>query len=346
MMNRSILLAVLLVVVGAGIPGCASRSSASRGIYWGAYIEGKQTYSYLYGGSWSSAPWCDPGTQCALRRFTDDAGKAPSVEHWGMCWTCTFDSGVANAVVGRGDIPAVDWSNDSGASDADIAAGKYDSQITAVAQAMKAFGHPIFLLFDEEMNGTWYPYAVGQNGNTATDFVAAWRHVHDVFDAVGATNATWVWCPNVDPHGVLVPFDKIYPGDAYVDWTCLNGYNWGGTQWQSFAGVFARSYADLSRIAPDKPVMLGEVGSNEIGGSKAEWIQDMLRQLPTRFPRVNALLWFNWRIYERGQWWPWEIESSSTAEHAFAAGIASPYYAAGGSYGHLPLLTKVRQLHQ
>ena len=111
-----------------------------------------------------------------------------------MCWTCQFDPQVAAKVVRSGAIPAVDWST-IGVPDADVASGQYDSWLTAQATAMKNFGHPMFLLFDEEMNGTWYPYSPGQDGNTPADFVAMWKHVHDVFAAVGATNVTWVWCP-------------------------------------------------------------------------------------------------------------------------------------------------------
>jgi Glycosyl hydrolase family 26 len=317
----------------------------SGSIYWGAYIEGTQTYGYLYGGTWSNGPWCDPGTQCPLPKFTSNAGKAPSVEHWGMCWTCTFDSGVAALVVGRGDIPAVDWANDSSASDADIAAGKYDSYITSQAQAMKSFAHPLFLLWDEEMNGSWYPYSPGQNGNTAASFVAAWRHIHDIFAAVGATNVTWVWCPNVDPDNSMTPLSQLYPGDAYVDWTGLNGYNWGGSSWMSFAQVFTTSYNALLQVAPTKPILIGETASGEDGGSKAGWITDALStQLPQNFPQIKALLWENWRIYEKGAWWPWEIESSSSSQQAFATGISSSYYASGGSFGNLPLLRPVAPL--
>jgi chitodextrinase len=320
-------------------------------IYWGAYINGVQTYSYLYGGIWSNAPWCDPGTQCPLPRFTSNTGKSSSVEHWGMCWTCTFDSGIANAVVARGDIPAVDWANDSSASDADVAAGKYDAQITKVAQAMAAFGHPLFLLFDEEMNGTWYPYSPGVNGNTAASFVAMWRHMHDLFVQAGASNVTWVWCPNVDTNGITPTWSSmasVYPGDAYVDWTGLNGYNWGsgpGGGWMSFDQVFHTSYANLLQIAPSKPIMLGEVASEELGGSKAAWITDMLTtQLPQNYPQIKAVLWFNWRIFEKNMYWNWEIESSAASQAAFANGIASSYYAPGGAFASLPLLTKVQPL--
>ena len=65
------------------------------------------------------------------------------------------------------------------------------------------------------------------NGNRPGEYVAAWRHVHDIFTSVGANDVTWVWCPNVDPDHKMQSLGSLYPGDAYVDWTCLDGYNWG-----------------------------------------------------------------------------------------------------------------------
>ena len=83
----------------------------------------------------------------------------------------------------------------------DVIAGTYDSYIREFAEAAKAWGHPFFLRFNWEMNGDWFAWAEGVNGNKSGEYVAAWRHVHDIFTSVGATNATWVWCPNVDPGG-------------------------------------------------------------------------------------------------------------------------------------------------
>ena len=224
-----------------------------------------------------------------------------------------------------------------------IANGTYDASLQAWAQAAKQWGHPFFLVLDEEMNGTWYPYSPGVNGNTAADFVAAWRHMHDVFDSVGATNVTWVWCPNVDVNGNY-PMNQLYPGDAYVDWTGLIGYNWGpaGDIWYSAYDLFSRSYANIVQLAPSKPIFIAEIGSVEDGGSKAAWITDLLTvQLPQNFPQIKALVWFNWRTNEKGQFWPWEFESSPSSQAAFESGIASSYYAPGGSFGNLPLLSKV-----
>ena len=45
------------------------------------------------------------------------------------------------------------------------------------------------------MNGNWYPWGTMAT-TTPAEFVAAWRHVHNMF-AAGATNVTWVWYPNV-----------------------------------------------------------------------------------------------------------------------------------------------------
>ena len=108
-----------------------------------------------------------------------------------------------------------------------IANGSQDAYIRDYAEQVVTWGRPFFLRFDAEMNGFWFPWSEGVNGNTPGSFVAAWRHVHDIFDEVGANNATWVWCPNVDFTAHLTPLKRLYPGDEYVDWTCLDGFNWG-----------------------------------------------------------------------------------------------------------------------
>ena len=75
------------------------------------------------------------------------------------------------------------------------------------------------------MNGRWYPWGVGNRGTTAAEYVAMWRHVHNVFASVGASNVTWVWCPNVNASDTFKRLSALYPGNAYVGWTCIDGYN-------------------------------------------------------------------------------------------------------------------------
>ena len=140
--------------------------------------------------------------------------------------------------------------------------------------------------FDWEMNGSWFPWSEGVNGNQPGEFVAAWRHVHDIFAAVGADNVTWVWCPNVDPDNLFLDLASQYPGDAYVDWTGLDGYNWGlnpakPDRWRNFNELYSATYQRIvNTIAPDKPMLIGEMGSTEQGGSKAQWIEEALSRDP------------------------------------------------------------------
>jgi hypothetical protein len=226
-------------------------------------------------------------------------------------------------------IPLFGWSSSASPAEADqspyrlakVLDGSFDSYIRYFAESARDWGHPFFMRFDWEMNGFWFPWSEGVNGNRRGQFVAAWRHVHDIFDAVGADNVTWVWCPNVDFTHKLIPLRRVYPGHAYVDWTCLNGFNWGrrpdSAGWQSFNQIFHDTYRRVVRIAPRKPMMIGEVASNEVGGSKPAWIRNMLRIVPARYRKIRALVWFD--VEDRNTNWP--IETSRRSRRAFSKQI-------------------------
>ena len=310
-------------------PQAAMPPASTLPVYWGAWIGSSLTGT--------EAPW-DAG---AITAFGRDAGKAPSLVNFSSpfancyaspCTTYAFPAAEFDTIRGQGAIPFFSWATDALPLSGDqsayrlstIAAGGQDAYITAWATAARDWGHPFFLRFNWEMNGNWFPWSPGKNGNSAADFVAAWRHVHDIFTRVGATNVTWVWCPNIDPDSVLTPLSSVYPGDAYVDWTALDGYNW-NTPWTSFAALFGATYDRITNaIAPSKPMLVGETASTETGGSKAQWITDMFQSLATRFPRIRGLLWFD--KLDDGMDWP--IETSASATAAFRAGVADPRYVA------------------
>jgi hypothetical protein len=301
-------------------------------IYWGAYIAG--------------APW----NTALLDTFEQRSGKKMSIVHWGQPWKTggaftTFPTSVAQTVRGRGSIPMINWGswelgygvNQPSYRLANIANGAFDTYITQFAQGARAWGHPVLLRFDHEMNGWWqFPWAEQVNGNQPGDFVRMWRHVHDIFVQQGASNVTWVWCPNISS-ARTTPYSELYPGDDYVDWTCFDGYNFGtddGNQWQSFGqllsggsfNAYHNSYQEMLAAAPSKPMMIGETASSEHGGSKATWLTDMLAtQLPINYPNIKALVYFNWNAGDPNISWP--IESSAASQAAWAQGLASPYYA-------------------
>ena len=70
------------------------------------------------------------------------------------------------------------------------------------------------------------------------------------------------------------------PGDEYVDWVGIDGYNFGtaksGMSWRSFNETFKGTY-DIVTGLTSRPVMIGETGSTESGGDKAAWIRRSCR---------------------------------------------------------------------
>jgi hypothetical protein len=97
--------------------------------------------------------------------------------------------------------------------------------------------------------------------------------------------------------------------------------------WQPFGSLFGPTYRAITRsITPRKPLMIAETASTELGGSKAQWIDEMLRrELPRRFPKVRALIYFN-RLAEDVDW---RLESSPAATAAFASAIGASYFSQG-----------------
>lgn len=179
-----------------------------------------------------------------------------------------------------------------------IAAGDFDDYVLRWARGLRNLGTTVYLRPMHEMNGSWYPWAGTVNGNSPENYRRAWRHLHDLFLHVGATNVRWVWSPNADdvPSTGDNAFEHYYPGDEYVDVLALDGYNWGAALpnhggWRSFEQVFAAAYERLERLG-SQPIWIAETASDAAGGDKAAWIRDMFTAA-TRMPRLDAIVWFH-----------------------------------------------------
>jgi len=277
--------------------------------------------------------------------FEQDAHKSASIVMWYQGWGLTqgqnFETSWMNNVRNHGSIPMISWEpqdytkgvNQPTYSLQNIISGKFDTYITQWAQASKAWGHPYFLRFAAEMNGYWFPWSELANGNKTGQFVQAWRHVHDIFTRQGATNVSWVWCPNIVFPG-NIPLEGLYPGSSYVDWIGMDGYNWGnighGHQPQSFSQVFQKTYTVLAGMSLNKPIVIAETGSTNQQVNKAAWITDAFTvQIPKNFPQIKAFVWFN-----QNKETDWRIESSASAQAAFVSAMASSQYASN-SYARL-----------
>jgi hypothetical protein len=306
----------------------AAKKHSPRPLYWGAQIGSQLTGT--------QAPW----DMNAVTEFERSVNKAVSlVAFYSPFADCTVSPcefygfpGVPMENIRRhGAIPFFSWSSSSTDKEdvrqpafrlARIIDGTYDAFIESFAENAREWGHPFFLRFDWEMNGFWFPWGEDVNGNRPGQFVAAWRHVHDIFTRIGANNATWVWCPNIGLVRRLQHLRPLYPGDAYVDWTCLDGFNWGPTSnspgWMTFNEIFRSSYERVLGIAPRKPMAIGETASEEVGGSKSAWIHNALRVIPAQYPKVRALVWFDEKSEDRH----WPVNSSKAAQAAFTRAIS------------------------
>lgn len=218
-------------------------------------------------------------------------------------------------------VPQLVWESMAGGqaiTNDEIAAGAKDVYLKRNAIKLKQLGFPIRISVFPEMNGDWEPWYVekpfeGKKPNTPENHKAAWRHIVELFQVQGATNVEWVWCPNI-LYGGQTSYRQIYPGDKWVDYVGLDGYNWGTGgkhAWQTFRQVFQPSYIELTKITT-KPILIMETACSESGGNKAEWIRRMWQDLPMHFPRVKEVTWFNERK-ER----PWDLASTPEAEKAF-----------------------------
>ena len=173
---------------------------------------------------------------------------------------------------------------------ADVAKGFYDQYIKQWAEDAKEIGQPIFLRMGHEMNDP-YRYPWGPQNNTPKDFVAAWIHVHKLFEAEGAKNVIWIW----SPHPAYGYFDSFYPGNDFVDYVSVGTLNYGTvaswSQWWSFKEIFGSHYKELSAF--NKPIMIAEFGSLAVGGSRSEWFKEALDSLPTNYPAIKSILFFH-----------------------------------------------------
>ncbi|MGE5302607.1 MAG: glycoside hydrolase family 26 protein [Alphaproteobacteria bacterium] len=204
-----------------------------------------------------------------------------------------------------------------------ILAGDYDDYIWTWAKASKSLALPYLLRPMHEMNGNWYPWCGTVNGNQPHEYVETWRYLHKIFQAAGATQVSWVWCPYAAsfPQWHNNSILCYYPGDAYVDWIALDGYNWGytqsGSRWQTFEELFSPGYENVTRLT-DRPLLLAEIASAETGGNKSLWIRSAFEALIQSFDRVEGLVWFNTK-----KECDWRIDSSEDALLSFKEGLQS-----------------------
>ena len=346
MLSRCYKIAIFILMM-LFLVGCSPAESTATATETPEYLEIPGVYLGTFHGTSSSSV-----------RLFEEIGKDIAISASYLNFASAFNSGLlrSNAYVGRISFltweftpgPKLDEEGYSGRVLEAIVDGLYDDYLVNWAEGMAEFGKPVFLRFGHEMNGDWYPWSGVKNGGSNLDgydspeladgperFVDAFRHIHDIFIETGADNALCDWCPNApfaDMEQALGAWNSpanYYPGDAYVDWMCFDGYNWGSTvfgqqfnaQWRTFDEIFNESYVELQAINAEKPIIIGEFASTEEGGDKAAWIRDSFSAIREDYPQIRGLIWFH--IAKETDW---RINSSDESIAAYRESVADDYW--------------------
>lgn len=314
------ILSVVLVLSGGSVLGSSEKLQAAdkQGVYFGIFREGA------------------PANMSLIKNIEKKSGAKFPVVMWYQDYSSLFNPDLCNKVVANGAIPHIVWepwlwNNKEKIKLDNIIAGEWDSHIREWAQDIKAWGKPVFIRWGHEFNIEGYPWCIVNNGKDPKKYVTAFRRVRNIFKKEGADNALFVWTPMNDswPKESWNDMHLAYPGDDYVDWIGLDGYNWGSTQtwssWQSFRDLFRDVARQMWRKHPTKPIMIAETGCSEKGGDKAMWIEDMLRDLK-RMPYIRSVNWFDEKKEA-----DWRIETNEKTLAAFKKIIKDPYFIASSA---------------
>jgi hypothetical protein len=222
--------------------------------------------------------------------------------HAYQAWNFPVPNSLLNAISSTGAIPIIDWACPDGGSGFTgrdsvftnaVVDGLYDTQITAYAQQLKAYGKPVFLRWLWEPNlgsSTFYQQCIAQNKpaiNAPVDgpaYAQAFEHIWNIFKGptgVGATNVAFVWNPGLAGNLSTTNFlNFFWPGNQYVDWIGMDGYSRTTTNPPNpfFSTMFGTLYNGLATCAFQNagnsctllPMMIGETGttnSTDVGGN-------------------------------------------------------------------------------
>lgn len=226
-----------------------------------------------------------------------------------------------------------------------IISGGADRELAAWGTAIRSFGAPIMIAPLTDMDVSSNAYAVGDHvapdgqtyANSPADIIAAFQAIHDRLVAqVGQLRVLWVFNPRgTDTTGVT--WERLYPGNPYVDWLALGAFNVDGTStppqpWESLSTLLRGTdslspgpYQRMAQLAPSKPMMLTAFGTVETGGDKPQWFHEAARDLADRhaFSAIHAVLYFDATIGSSDMHLDTSPASLAAARSAF--GVTSPF---------------------
>jgi len=210
-------------------------------------------------------------------------------------WEDEFPSPFDRHVVDSGATLLLSW---AGTDTRAIASGQDDAMIEQRARALKELGRPVLLRWRWEMDRP----NLASEVHGPQEYVAAWKHLRDIFARVGTDNVGWVWCPLAEgfSNGTAGAY---YPGDAQVDWICADVYA------QDPAVPFtqvAAGFLTWARQHP-RPIVFAEVGSQRAGeGERARWLREAVAAMKAD-SQVKSFVYFDDNVNRDGRVRHWSL---------------------------------------
>lgn len=271
MILRRTLIWLVIVLTAVIITGCGKRpvppvEPPDHGALFGAYVD-PQVYT-------------EAGRIAAFRGFEGQLGRPLDLFHDYHTWADPFPAEADRYFAQRGTTVLLSW---AGTDTRQIVSGRYDAMIRERAESLATLDEPVLLRWRWEMNRPNLRNEI----HSPSEYIAAWRHIHQIFDEVGVSNVAWVWCPlassRADPD-----YGAYYPGGDDVDWLCVDGYAERADQ--SLADVVDPFLAWASTI--HKPVLIGEFGAPRgAWGVRAAWLRDAERSVQ-QSDQIKAVSYF------------------------------------------------------
>ena len=319
MKRRISTLLILTGLLGATLP--MAGASATAPIDASGWV-----YSGMYSDAWASGPDLDA--------VSAEVGKAMAL---GGTFYTPYNGGALQSQYNTITPLESIWSAESIPvvnieiidSAANIALGAHDSAIDNWADHIATWtamgdGRSLIVAPLQEMNGDWVPYGL----DPANYKVAYAKFVDAIRDrGIDETKVRFAFAPNgwTDPSDPQIA--EYYPGDAKVDFLGISAYNFGTdpafaggswpTAWET-ADEAMGPYLDILRgIAPEKPYLLLQTASAEIGGDREAWLPATYSYLAAD-PNVVGVVYFNKDKSLLGEtdWRVWDGTSASTGFHA------------------------------
>ena len=132
-----------------------------------------------------------------------------------------------------------------------------------------------------------YPWGVPNI--SPSEYIAAWRHVHDVFASAGAVNVTWVWQMSTlqGSHTLPQVLSSLWPGARCVAMVGLDGYFYEAGA--NFASVFGVTIREIRQITSDPMLITETAAGTDIG--QAAKVSELFAGIRTW--HLLGLVWFD-----------------------------------------------------